>query len=94
MGGNVAILDVREKPVGEYTQLSTEYGVKTEYIHADVTTEASLNAGFEKAISKLGSLHGLVPAAGITLDKPFVEQTWAEANRIQQVNVRWQEGAR
>lgn len=87
MGGNVAVLDLRDKPVEEYTQLSDEFGVRTEYIQTDVTKEESLNAAFEGAVSKLGSLHGLVPAAGIVLDKPFVEQTWAEVDKIQQVNV-------
>lgn len=87
MGGNVAILDLRDKPVEEYAQLSTDFGVKTEYIQTDVTKEESLNTAFDSAISKLGSLHGLVPAAGVVVDKPFIEQTWAEVNKIQQINV-------
>lgn len=88
MGGNVAVLDLREQPVEAFNSLSTEFGVKTEYLQTDVTKEDSLTSSFEKAISSLGSLHGLVPAAGIVVDKPFVEQTWDEVNRIQQVNVR------
>lgn len=87
MGGNVAVLDLRNEPVEEYAQLSTEFGVKTEYIQTDVTKEESLTAAFDGAISRLGSLHGLVPAAGVVMDKPFVEQTWAEVDRIQQINV-------
>lgn len=87
MGGNVAVLDLRKEPVEAFNTLSTEFGVKTEYLQTDVTKEESLTSSFEKAISALGSLHGLVPAAGIVVDKPFVEQTWDEVNRIQQVNV-------
>lgn len=87
MGGNVAVLDLRDKPVDDFNSLSSEFGVKTEYLQTDVTKEESLTSSFEKAISALGSLHGLVPAAGIVVDKPFVEQTWDEVNRIQQVNV-------
>ena len=72
MGGNVAVLDIREKPVEEFSSLASEFGVKTEYLQTDVTKESSLTTSFEKAISNLGSLHGLVPAAGIVIDKPFV----------------------
>jgi len=87
MGGNVAVLDVRDQPVDAFKDLSKQFGVKTEYVQTDVTKEESLTSSFEKAIASLGSLDGLVPAAGIVIDKPFVEQTWNEVNRIQQVNV-------
>ena len=87
MGGNVAVLDLRSEPVNEFKGLSEEFGVKTVYLQTDVTKEDSLTSSFDRAISALGSLHGLVPAAGIVLDKPFIEQTWNEVNNIQQVNV-------
>lgn len=87
MGGNVAVLDLRSEPVDGFKDLSNHFGVKTEYLQTDVTKEESLSSSFDKAIASLGSLDGLVPAAGIVIDKPFVEQTWDEVNRIQQVNV-------
>jgi len=87
MGGNVAVLDLRTEPVEAFNSLSSQFSVKTEYFQTDVTKEASLISSFEKAIASLGSLDGLVPAAGIVIDKPFVEQTWDEVDRIQQVNV-------
>jgi len=87
MGGNVVVLDIRDKPVDAFESLSSQFNVRAEYIQTDVTKEESLTSAFNQAISKLGSLDGLVPAAGIVIDKPFVEQTWDEVNRIQQVNV-------
>lgn len=87
MGGNVAVLDLRDQPVDAFKALASEHGVKAEYFQTDVTKEESLTASFEKAISSLGSVDGLIPAAGIVLDKPFVEQTWQEVERIQKVNV-------
>lgn len=87
MGGNVAVLDLREQPVDAFKVLASEHGVKTEYFQTDVTKEDSLTASFEKAVSSLGSVDGLIPAAGIVLDKPFVEQTWQEVERTQKVNV-------
>ena len=87
MGGNVVVLDIRDKPVDAFESLSSQFNVRAEYIQTDVTKEESLTSAFNQAISKLGSLDGLVPAAGIVIDKPFVEQTWGEVDRIQQVNV-------
>ncbi|KIW45115.1 uncharacterized protein PV06_03529 [Exophiala oligosperma] len=88
MGGNVAILDVQNKPVDEFDSLSTKFGAKTYYIQTDVTDQKSLNAAFAMAVEKLGSIDGLVPAAGIAIDKPFVDQTWEEFTRIQDINCR------
>ncbi|KAH6645430.1 putative short-chain dehydrogenase [Truncatella angustata] len=89
LGGNVAVLDVQPKPAAEeFANLSEHFGVKTIYIQTDVTKQDSLNASFEKALAELGSIDGCVPAAGIAIDKPFVDQTWDEFTRIQEINVR------
>lgn len=89
MGGNVAVMDIQDKPVNkaEWTNLSQKFGVKTLYIQTDVTKQENLNASFDKAVQELGSIDGLVPAAGIAIDKPFIEQTWDEFTRIQEINV-------
>lgn len=88
LGGNVAVLDVQDKPVEEFYTLDIRFGVKTFYIQTDVTKQDSLTAGFEKARTALGTIDGCVPAAGIAIDKPFVDQTWEEFTRIQEINVR------
>jgi len=88
MGGNVAVLDIQDKPVEEFNTLAEKFGCKTVYIKTDVTVEASLNEAFAKALAELGTIDGLVPAAGIAIDKPFVDQTWDEFTRIQEINVR------
>lgn len=88
MGGNVAVLDIQAKPVDEtaWSELGSKFGAKTIYIPTDVTKEDSLNAAFARAVQELGSIDGLVPAAGIAIDKPFIEQTWDEFTRIQEIN--------
>lgn len=86
-GGNVAFVDLRQSPVQEYNQLASEFKVRTEYYQCDVSSEESLMTTFEKVIKDFGQIHGLVTSAGIAIDKPFVEQTWQEAEKIQQVNV-------
>ena len=102
MGGNVAVLDVLESPVKDFETLQGDFGVKTRYIHTDVTKEESLTKGFEQSIHEFGTLDGWwerldqfsstltydsVTAAGIALDKPFVEQGWEEVSRVLDVNV-------
>lgn len=90
MGGNVAVLDIQARPVDEaaWAQLSARFGATTVYLPTDVTKQESLAASFAAAIEALGSLDGLVPAAGVAIDKPFVEQTWDEFTRIQDINAR------
>lgn len=88
MGGNVAIMDLQPNPVPEFETLKA-FGTKTVYIQTDVTKEESLNSSFEKVLTTFGSVDGCVPAAGIAIDKPFIEQTWAEFTRIQDINVSY-----
>lgn len=90
MGGNVSIWDIQDKPVNqeEFDSLSSRFGSKTLYIQADVTKQASLEAAFQKTLDNFKSIDGCVPAAGIAIDKPFVDQTWEEFTRIQEINVR------
>ena len=88
LGGNVAVVDLQPQPCAEFASLSSEFGTKIFYIQTDVTSQQSLEAGFAKAIEQLGGrLDGLVPAAGIAIDKPFVDQSWEEFTRIQEINV-------
>ena len=87
MGGNVGVLDLRQTPVDEFDSLSSRFGVKTAYAQTDVSSAESLQAGFEKVMQTLGTLDGIFTAAGIAIDKPFVEQTPDEFMNIQKVNV-------
>ncbi|KAH7245685.1 hypothetical protein BKA59DRAFT_501083 [Fusarium tricinctum] len=88
MGGNVAVFDIQKQPVAEFNNLSEKFSAKTLYIPTDVTSEASINAAFDKVLAEFGSIDGVVPAAGIAIDKPFLDQTWDEFTRIQDINVR------
>lgn len=88
MGGNVAVLDIQKSPVPEFHSLGQLFGRQPIYIQTDVRNEASINRAFENVLDTFGTVHGLVPAAGIAIDKPFVEQTWEEFTRINEINVR------
>lgn len=90
MGGNVSIWDIQEQPVDQeaFDTLKSRFGSETLYIQTDVTKQESLEAAFQKTLDKFKSIDGCVPAAGIAIDKPFVDQTWEEFTRIQEINVR------
>lgn len=90
MGGNVSIWDIQNEPVDkkEFDALSSKFGSKTLYIQTDVTKQESLEAAFQKTLDTFKTIDGCVPAAGIAIDKPFVDQTWEDFTRIQEINVR------
>ncbi|THV65514.1 hypothetical protein D6D28_09040 [Aureobasidium pullulans] len=90
MGGNVAIWDIQDKPVHqqEFDSWPSTFGTKTLYVQTDVTRKESLESAFQKTLSRFETVDGCVPSAGIAIDKPFVDQTWEEFNRIQDINVR------
>ncbi|KAI8716129.1 hypothetical protein NCS52_00905800 [Fusarium sp. LHS14.1] len=88
MGGNVAVLDIQKNPVEEFNTLSDKFSTKAIYIQTDVTSEDSIKAAFAKVLEEFGTIDGCVPAAGIAIDKPFLDQTWDEFTRIQDINVR------
>lgn len=85
-GGNVAVLDLRSEPLEDVYGLAKQ-GVKVSYHQCDVSSEQSLKSGFESAVQALGSIDGIVTAAGIAIDKPFVDQKWEEVDKVLQVNV-------
>jgi short-subunit dehydrogenase len=86
-GGNLAIVDIRSEPDLEYTQLANEFKIKTAYYKCDVSNEDSLKSTFAKVVGDFEQIHGLITSAGIAIDKPFVEQTWQETEKIQHINV-------
>ncbi|CAI7634390.1 unnamed protein product [Penicillium glandicola] len=87
MGGNVAVIDIQDAPVAEFYTLSAKFGRQLLYIKADVRDQASLNESFAKIEDTFKSIDGLVPAAGIAIDKPFIEQSWEEFTRINEINL-------
>lgn len=58
MGGNVSVLDILPKPVGDFEQLSSQLGVKSLYINTDVTKQESLQSAFEQTAIELGGIDG------------------------------------
>jgi len=89
LGGNIAVLDALAEPSKEFHSLSSEHGVKSSYQRVDVTVQASLEEAFENILRAAGDsgIQGCVTAAGITLERPFADHTWAECQALLNVNV-------
>lgn len=87
LGGNIAVLDALPKPVDEFNELSSKYGIKTYYERTDVTQQTPFEASFNRVLEQTGGIQGLVTAAGVVVDKPITEHRWEESKRILDVNV-------
>ncbi|KPI36284.1 putative oxido YohF [Cyphellophora attinorum] len=87
MGGNICVLDSAPQPIEEFYKLATKYGIDAMFHRTDVTNEAELSDSFDHVVENMSSIDGLVTAAGIAIDKPFVDYTWAEVRKILDVNV-------
>ncbi len=57
-------------------------------VHLDVSDEASIASGFADALASLGGLDILVSNAGVMLQKPLIETTAADYDRVMGVNLR------
>lgn len=89
LGGNIAVLDALPEPSEEFHHIGKTHGVRASYRQVDVTVQSELEEGFGRVLEEAGEggLQGLVTAAGITLERAFVEHTWEECEALLRVNV-------
>ncbi|OAX85047.1 hypothetical protein ACJ72_00577 [Emergomyces africanus] len=86
LGSEVAILDIMEPQV-DINKLQSQYRTRIKYFKADVTQKKSLENAFSSAAKEFGHIDNCVTAAGLALDKPFLEYGWEESRRILDINV-------
>jgi 3-oxoacyl-[acyl-carrier protein] reductase len=87
-GRDVVIADVLDEQ-GAATVADIEaLGQKALYVHTDVTDEASVHQLVAKTVETFGRLDILVCCAGILgWEKPFLEQTAAQFEKVMRINV-------
>ncbi|OQV08081.1 hypothetical protein CLAIMM_12405 [Cladophialophora immunda] len=86
-GGNVALLDLLTEPHPHYYKLEKDYGVKVKIYKSDVTKHQVLGETFEEIVKDFGRIDGLVTAAGVCPDEPFVERKPESVARCMNINV-------
>ncbi|KAL2847797.1 hypothetical protein BJY01DRAFT_234182 [Aspergillus pseudoustus] len=85
-GATVVVTDILETPDQEFVACQAESSGRLHYYSCDVTKQKPLNEAFENIFRDLGRLNGIITAAGICIDKPFLEHTWEDVQRQQAVN--------
>ena len=75
-------------PPDTLLSLSTKH-IKVQHYMVDVSSAASLDAGFRQFSSDFfGALDIVVACAGINLNVPFLSTSWEDFNAVHAVNVR------
>ncbi|KAJ5723065.1 hypothetical protein N7488_001100 [Penicillium malachiteum] len=86
-GADVAIFDVIPPDEG-FESIEKEYNVKTAYYKVDVSSQQSLQSGFEKFQKDFNNaLDICVPCAGINRHLPFLEFTYKDHQDLLSINV-------
>ncbi|PLB46608.1 short-chain dehydrogenase/reductase SDR [Aspergillus steynii IBT 23096] len=86
LGSDVILFDVLSPQAG-VEELQKRYGTRIKYYRANVTQQSSLEGSFTTAMEDFGRLDNCITAAGVALDKPFLDHQWDEARRVMDVNV-------
>ncbi|PSN69485.1 short-chain dehydrogenase/reductase SDR [Corynespora cassiicola Philippines] len=86
-GSAIALLDILDEPVSPIAELEAKWSVQWKYYRADVTNHESLTAAFNNVMNDFARVDNCITAAGIALDKPFLDHTENESRRILDVNV-------
>jgi 3-oxoacyl-[acyl-carrier protein] reductase len=77
-----------EETVTSITAAATANGGRAFPVRLDVSDEASIASGFAESLAGLGGLDILVSNAGVMLEKPLLETTAADYDRLMGVNLR------
>ncbi|KAI9811868.1 MAG: hypothetical protein M1827_005219 [Pycnora praestabilis] len=87
VGGDVALLDVLDKPHQDLQEMQKAYPKqKIKLFKTDVTNLDTLTKTFDDVVTEFGHIDACLTAAGIVLDKPFFQHTWDETLKVQLVN--------
>jgi 3-oxoacyl-[acyl-carrier protein] reductase len=87
-GAHVAVVDLAEQAASAVAAAIGQAGGRAFAARADVADEAQVVALFADALPRLGGLDILVNCAGILFEKPLLETSVAEFDRLIAVNLR------
>ncbi|KAE8143813.1 NAD(P)-binding protein [Aspergillus pseudotamarii] len=82
-GATVLITDVLPEPDPMLLQWKRTAPEKLLYFRCDLTKKTEVENTFGKILEKVHQIHGIVTAAGICVDKPFLDHTWEDVQKLQ-----------
>ncbi|KAI1452333.1 short chain dehydrogenase [Annulohypoxylon moriforme] len=85
-GSDIAAIDLLDTPHEHFKKLENDYGVKVKLYKSDVTKFDVLEATFKQIVKDFGHINGLITAAGVCPDQPFVERPAASVEKTFQIN--------
>ncbi|KAL4881841.1 hypothetical protein BJY04DRAFT_207321 [Aspergillus karnatakaensis] len=85
-GAVVAVTDIVPQPDQEFKYYQKEVPGRLHYYQGDVTNKEQLEKTFDRIFTDHEIVHGIITAAGICIDKPFLDHTWEDLQRQQAVN--------
>ncbi|OJD29685.1 sorbose reductase sou1 [Diplodia corticola] len=85
-GSDVAILDRLASPHEHFNKLVSDYGVKVKLYNTDVTDYPTLEKTFAEVVKDFGHIDGLITAAGICPDEPFLDRDPQSVARCFNIN--------
>ncbi|EQB44928.1 short chain dehydrogenase [Colletotrichum gloeosporioides Cg-14] len=87
VGGNIAILDAAQEPHDHFYQIEKAHEIKIKYYRSDVTNYKTLKETFSNIVNDFGRIDGLVTAAGICPDEPFLQRSPESVAKCMNINV-------
>ena len=87
-GANVAILGRRLQPLQEFADEMAQQGYSVYYESCDVTDHDKVESYAQHVVDKFGSLDVWINNAGIAIDKPFLDFSAADWQKICDINLK------
>src|SRR5688500_5873080 len=87
-GAAILVADVDPQGGRAIVETLAERGSRAVFVATDVSQEADARTMVERAVTTYGRLDILVNNAGINYDRPFLETTLADWERVIGVNLR------
>ncbi|KAF4551119.1 Enoyl-(Acyl carrier protein) reductase-like protein 32 [Elsinoe fawcettii] len=84
-GGQVAVIDAAATPHAHFQKLEAICS-KTKYYRSDVAAYQTLKTTFDEVAADFGRIDGIITAAGICPDQPFLERDPASVKRCFEIN--------
>ena len=88
VGADVVIFDLQgDKAEQAAKEIAETYGRRTDSYEVDVTNYNGIEGAFKQAVAKMGPIDLLFNNAGIVIQKPVIESTPEEWNKVIDVNL-------